>query len=197
MVQLVTLAEYAAARSPDPEKPLDPEKLRRTLKRHKTLPEPVGERGGEPLFDPQALDEARGIVPGWVTLAEYAAKHGLSPRTLERWPREHADIWPQPGPKRDRKATFPEEGLDRVRRRVQNVPDPVGSPEDMLTWEGVCAYLAPCTPESTMRYRRSSGLWEPGEVGADRVERWRRGRVDELQAGFWLRGKAGEGKRSG
>ncbi|WP_415840816.1 hypothetical protein, partial [Nocardiopsis rhodophaea] len=166
MVQPVTLADYAASRSPDPDtgKDIDPAKLLRTLKRHQTLPEPVGERGGEPLYDPAGLDKARGFVPGWVTLAEYAAKHGLSPRTVERWRRDHADIWPEQGPKRGRRQTFPEEGLDRVLRRVQNVPDPVGSPDDLLTWEGVCEYLAPCTPLSTMRYRRSMGLWEPGVV---------------------------------
>lgn len=194
MVHLMTLTEYAKKRGVS----------RRLVadvwpKRHPDLfPEPEGTRKPSGAGRPAAVYPVEGLDRVWlaeqqretggaqevVTLVEYAKRVGLSVGAVEKWRAQHPDVWPAPVGKRRQAYTYEVGGLDRVWRRVRGLPDPVGSPGDLLDWEGVCAYLGPVVSRSTMRWRWSRGLWPAGVVGGDGVERWARWVVEEVQVGL-------------
>lgn len=249
MVQPLTLIEYAPTRQLDPA-----QLLTEFAANPDALPEPVGIRAGQPTYDPNTLDRARGIttlagfaalrerdlddVRRWykrhsdlwpepvgavhtggvgnpailyplgaldlvaaaesarrgpvehsedlITADEYAAEKGLSPNTVKTgWRNKHRDVWPAPAGRRGRQHLFERAGLERVYRVARGLPEPVGSPEDLLTRAQVMEYLG--LSEEQQWWREYRGHWPAGErVERDGVvvEVWSRGRVEELHAGL-------------
>lgn len=190
----LTLTEYAAMRGVS--RRLVAEKW---PKRHADVwPSPVGTRAphghGRPASVYRLADLDRvwaADQPEGVTLAEYAQSRGLARTTVTNtWPGRYADIWPEPVGRRGNAYVYRPGDLDQVRRRAAGLPPAEGAPDDLLSWEGVCAYLGRGgVALKTMQWRRWAGKWESGVVGSDGVERWSRGRVEELQEGLARRGE--------
>lgn len=178
----VSLTRYCAERGRSLD---DARKLWRSLKQSGRIPEPAGfEAGHGPLYRETDLDHARGIIDGYVTLAEFAAEHDLAAQTLrETWLKRYRDLMPEPldvtrlpgGAK-----LYPRTGLMRVLRVVRGLPpDPVGSPADRLTWRQVRDYVQ--LKDSTMASQKTRGLWpESGHDPATGEPYWLRGHVDRL-----------------
>lgn len=238
----VTLLEYAASRR------VDAQELADWAAEH-PLPDPVGERAGQPVYALADLDVARG---GTTAIPDFAAEYGLDLRQITMsWPKWHPDLFPVAvgEVKRGRVrvklyprlplevirqriaegltvAEFAERvgvsadtvrktwwakhreyrppvigtrggtnvysagGLDRLRRAAQGLPlEPVGAPDDLLTWEQLLTYFSEAAERGAsgagreaMEYRLAQGMWPPGEEGADGVPRWRRGEAEALHA---------------
>lgn len=135
------------------------------------------------------------IEAGW-TQQEFADHLGVPWATVRHtWWRRFPELTPEPIGARARTSLYRLEDLHRLRRACQGLPlEPVGSPQDLLTWGQVLEYLAeaaertPGAGRESMERRRAEGVWPAGQVGADGVERWRRVDVEQVQADLTSRG---------
>lgn len=128
-----------------------------------------------------------GDQEGW-TLEDIAQRCGIGTKAVRALRAKYG--WTPVG-KRIRAYTYDPVEVEASLRREARLPEPEGDADDLLTWEGVCEYLGRGgVARSTLDWRRWRGLWPSGVVGADGVERWRRGDVEEAQRSFARPGQA-------
>ncbi len=84
--QPLTLIDYARTRQLDPAK-----LLAEFTDNPDALPEPQGEQAGQPTYDPDQLDRARGVT----TLAGFATLRGWDLDDVRRWDKRQPDLWPE------------------------------------------------------------------------------------------------------
>ncbi|QVJ00364.1 hypothetical protein KGD82_16520 [Nocardiopsis eucommiae] len=87
MIQPVTLIEYARTRDIDPT-----QLLTQFTDNPDALPEQVGTRAGQPTYDPDELDRARGVT----TLEGFARYRHRDVQDVRRWPKLQPVLWPKP-----------------------------------------------------------------------------------------------------
>ncbi|MFE7462299.1 hypothetical protein ACWFMI_25075 [Nocardiopsis terrae] len=85
--QPLTLIDYARTRQLDPA-----QLLTHFTDNPDTLPEPQGEQAGQPTYDPDQLDHARGVT----TLAAFATLREWDVADVRRWDKRQPDLWPDP-----------------------------------------------------------------------------------------------------
>ncbi|MET9712547.1 hypothetical protein [Nocardiopsis alba] len=192
----VTIADFAA------EHDLDERQIKMSWpKWHPgSFPPQVGTlkrgRGTFKLFPRIPLELIRLEIEAGLTQAEYAERIGVPVETVRRtWWQRYPELRPEPIGARARTSVYRVSDMDRIRRACQGLPLEVsGASEDLLTWGQVLSYLAsaaertPGAGREAMERRRAQGVWPSGEVGADGVERWRRGEVERVQAELTARG---------
>lgn len=153
------------------------------------------------LYPRIPLEVIRARIEAGVTVAEFAERIGVSAGTVRHtWWKRHPEFTPSPIGARSRVSLYRLEDLERLRRVCQGLPaDPTGSAEDWLTWHQLVMYFAeaaervPGAGREVMEARRAQGVWPAGVVGADGVERWRRGEAERVQAELTARGGGSRG----
>ena len=183
MIQVLTLIEYARTRGLDPTTLLD--EFTTTPDR---LPEPHGDRAGQPTYDPDQLDHARGVT----TLAGFARLRGWPVEDVRRWDERQPVLWPKPVGKASTGTAgapaflYPLDRLEAVaaaeagRRRGDGVPDDLVTLAEYAEREG----LNLRTVRDTWKERYKE-VWPGPARGAD-GRPLKRGRahlfrVDELE----------------
>lgn len=195
----VTIADFAA------EHALDERQIKMSWpKWHpEAFPPPVGTlkrgRGVLKLYPRIPLELIWAEIEAGQTQTEFAERIGVSVETVRRtWWRRFPELRPEPIGARARTSVYRVSDMDRIRRACQGLPlEAVGSPEDLLTWDQLVSYFAEAAERTSgagreaMERRRAQGVWPPGVVGADGVERWRRGEAEQVQAELTSRGGLG------
>lgn len=130
MIAPLTLIDYARTRGLDPG-----EVLAEFTTNPDRLPTPVGEQAGQPTYDPDEVDRARGVT----TLAGFARYRGLDVGVVYRWPDLQPVLWPEPvGEARSGRVgapslLYPLGGLERVAVAEKARTEGVGVSEDLVT----------------------------------------------------------------
>lgn len=158
-------------------------------------------RGVLKLYPRIPLELIRAEIEAGQTQAEFAGSIGVSVETVRRtWWRRFPELQPEPIGARDKTSVYRVREMERLRRACQGLPvEAVGSPEDLLTWDQLVSYFAkaagraPGAGREAMERRRAQGVWPPGVVGADEVERWRRGEAERVQVELTARGGLARG----
>ncbi len=153
------------------------------------------------LYPRIPLELIRAEIAAGQTQAEFAERVGVSVETVRRtWWRRFPELQPEPIGARSKTSVYRIGDMERVRRACQGLPvEPAGSPEDLLTWDQLVSYFAeaagraPGAGREAMQRRRAQGVWPLGVVGADGVERWRRGEAEQVQAELTARGGLARG----
>jgi hypothetical protein len=125
------------------------------------------------------------------TLQQIADRYKTTLNMVRRkWSRHAA--WPRPAGKEGQAFTYYSDEVDEATRVIFGLPTAEGSPDDLLTWEGVCAYLTKGTVTSEQMYhRRWKGTWPRGRV-VDGVERWTREEAEAAHVAI-VRSRGGRG----
>lgn len=87
MITPVTLIDYARTRGLDPAT-----LLAEFTENPDSLPSAVGEQAGQPTYDPDQLDHARGVT----TLSGFARLRGHKLEDVRRWDQLQPVLWPSP-----------------------------------------------------------------------------------------------------
>lgn len=112
-----------------------------------------------------------------MTLKEFVIEKGTTIHMGYKWAKR--EDWPRPVGSRAKARLYARADLDAAYRRMVRLPEPEGSPDDLLTWPEVVAYLGKGgTSPETLRWRRWKGRVSESVVGADGVERWPRSVVE-------------------
>lgn len=156
-------------------------------------------RGVLKLYPRIPLDLIRLEIEAGLTQAEFAERIGVPVETVRRtWWRRFPELQPEPIGARAKTSVYRVGEMERLRRACQGLPvEAVGSPEDLLTWDQLVSYFAEAAERTSgagreaMERRRAQGVWPPGLVGVDGVERWRRGEAEQVQAELTSRGGLG------
>ncbi len=158
-------------------------------------------RGVLKLYPRIPLEMIRAEIEAGQTQAEFAERIGVSVETVRRtWWRRFPELAPDPIGARAKTSVYRVEEMERLRRACQGLPvEAAGSAEDLLSWHQLVSYFAEASERTSgagreaMERRRAQGVWPPGVVGADGVERWRRGEAERVQVELTARGGLGRG----
>lgn len=130
MVTPLTLIDYARTRSIDPTTLLS-----EFTDTPDTLPTTVGDQAGQPTYDPDALDRARGIT----TLEGFARGRGVPVEEVRRWPKLQPVLWPAPvgrvqtGRAGNPPVLYPLDAVERVAEAEAARTAGEGVPGDLVT----------------------------------------------------------------
>ncbi|MEE2040221.1 hypothetical protein Q8791_23680 [Nocardiopsis sp. CT-R113] len=165
MIQPLTLIDYARTLQLDPAN-----LLAEFADNPDALPEPAGTKAGQPTYDPDELDHARGIT----TIAGFAKLRHLDETQVRRWINRHPALWPEPVGQAASRTTgpgamlYPLDALDLVHAEDKARVETPETPAENVTMDEYAKHIgvSPATVKNRWRVKFKE-IWPDPAVGED------------------------------